>query len=157
MNKAEYAAPVPDIEREVDEIIKRGPFEGPAAGHPGRAYEESKRRKAGMTTEECIKSLRVLLECVDDKLQGERDKMTKLVNLKPSSFEFVLLETIERLERHGHWIECDYKRLEHGEIETEPNAGLCCSVCRMGFQKRKMTYRQYCAACGARMDGEEEQ
>lgn len=41
MGKAEYAAPIPEIEREVEEIIKQGPFEGPAAGHPGRAYEES--------------------------------------------------------------------------------------------------------------------
>ena len=54
--------------------------------------------------------------------------------------------------RHGRWIECDYKRLEHGMLETEPNAGLCCSECRTAFQKKKMTYKQYCAACGARMD-----
>lgn len=53
--------------------------------------------------------------------------------------------------RHGRWIECDYKHLEHGMIETEPNAGLCCSECRAAFQKKKMTYKQYCAACGARM------
>lgn len=58
-------------------------------------------------------------------------------------------------ERHGRWIECDYKHIEHGMIETEPNAGLCCSECRAAFQKRKMTYKQYCAACGARMYGGE--
>ena len=55
--------------------------------------------------------------------------------------------------RHGRWIECDYKHIEHGMIETEPKAGLCCSECRTAFQKKKMTYKQYCAACGARMDG----
>lgn len=54
--------------------------------------------------------------------------------------------------RHGRWIECDYKHMEHGMIETEPKAGLCCSECRAAFQKKKMTYNQYCAACGARMD-----
>lgn len=108
-----------------------------------------------MTTEECVKSLRVLLECVDDKLQGERDKMTKLIDIKPSSFEFVLLETIEKLEQHGHWIECDYKHMEHGMIEIATNAGLFCSECGTAFQKKKMTYKQYCPACGARMDGGE--
>ena len=51
----------------------------------------------------------------------------------------------------GHWIECDYKHLEHGFMETEPNAGMCCSNCRTAFQKKKMTYKQYCAACGAKM------
>lgn len=133
-----------------------------------------------MTIDECIESLNVLLGCVDDKLQGERDKMTKLVDLKPSSFEFILFETIRKLEwlrqvcaldrsegvlimqqkqidaqpvRHGRWIECDYKHIEHGMIETEPNAGLYCSECRAAFQKKKMTYKQYCAACGAQMDG----
>ena len=62
--------------------------------------------------------------------------------------------TIEAVPvRHGRWIECDWKHLEHGMLESEPNAGLCCSNCRTGFQKKKMTYKQYCPACGARMDG----
>lgn len=61
--------------------------------------------------------------------------------------------TIEPEVRHGRWIECDYKHLEHGFMETEPNAGPCCSECRTAFQKKKMTYKQYCAACGAKMDG----
>ena len=51
-----------------------------------------------MTSKECIESLQLILGCIDDKLQGERDKTTKLVDLKPSSFEFVLLATIDRLE-----------------------------------------------------------
>lgn len=38
--------------------------------------------------------------------------------------------TIEPEVRHGRWIECDYKHMEHGMIETEPKAGLCCSECR---------------------------
>lgn len=62
------------------------------------------------------------------------------------------MPTIEPEVRHGRWIECDYKHLEHGFMETEPKAGLCCSECRAAFQKKKMTYKQYCAACGARMD-----
>ena len=57
--------------------------------------------------------------------------------------------------RHGRWLECDYKHMDHGMIETEPKAGLCCSECRTAFQKKKMTYKQYCAACGAKMDGGE--
>jgi hypothetical protein len=55
--------------------------------------------------------------------------------------------------RHGRWIECDYKHMEHGMIETEPKAGLCCSECRTGFKKNRMTYKAFCPACGARMDG----
>lgn len=55
--------------------------------------------------------------------------------------------------RHGRWIECDYKHIEHGMIETEPKAGLCCSECRIGFKKNRMTYKAFCPACGARMDG----
>lgn len=58
--------------------------------------------------------------------------------------------------RHGRWIECDYKRLEHGMIETYPKAGYCCSVCRTAFEKKKMTYKQHCPHCGAKMDGGDE-
>lgn len=58
--------------------------------------------------------------------------------------------------RHGRWIECDYKKLEHGFLETYPKAGLCCSVCRAGFEKKKMTYKQHCPCCGAKMDGGDE-
>lgn len=57
--------------------------------------------------------------------------------------------------RHGRWIECDYKHLEHGMIEIVTNGGLFCSECGTAFQKKKMTYKQYCAACGAKMDGGE--
>lgn len=56
--------------------------------------------------------------------------------------------------RNGRWIECDYKHMEHGMIETEPKAGLCCTECRTGFKKKNMTYKQYCPACGARMDAD---
>ena len=54
--------------------------------------------------------------------------------------------------RHGYWIECDYKTLEHGEIESAYKAGLCCSECRTGFKKNHMTYKAFCPACGAKMD-----
>ncbi len=51
-----------------------------------------------MNCDECIEALQILLSCVvDDKLQGERDKMTKLIDIKPSSFEFVLKTTINLL------------------------------------------------------------
>lgn len=71
-----------------------------------------------------------------------------------------MIDTIENepsadveLVRHGRWIECDYKKLEHGFLETYPKAGLCCSVCRARFEKKKMTYKQYCPNCGSRMNG----
>jgi len=63
--------------------------------------------------------------------------------------------TIEPEVRHGRWIECDYKHVEHGMIEIVTNGGLFCSECGTAFQKKKMTYKQFCAACGARMDGGE--
>ena len=50
-----------------------------------------------MNCDECIEALQILLSCVDDKLQGERDKITKLIDIKPSSFEFVLKTTINLL------------------------------------------------------------
>lgn len=64
-----------------------------------------------------------------------------------------IMPTVRTEPVHARWIECDYKHLEHGMIETESNAGLCCSNCRSSFEKKKMTYKQYCAACGAKMDG----
>ena len=72
------------------------------------------------------------------------DKIMRVIDEQP---------TIEPEVRHGRWIECDYKHMEHGMIETEPKAGLCCSECRTGFKKKNMTYKQYCPACGAKMDG----
>lgn len=57
--------------------------------------------------------------------------------------------------RHGRWIECDYKTLEHGEIESAYKAGICCSECRTGFKKNHMAYKAFCPACGAKMDKEE--
>ena len=56
---------------------------------------------------------------------------------------------------HGHWIECDYKYLENGFIETDVNAGLYCSNCRTAFQKKNMTYKLHCPVCGAKMDERE--
>lgn len=51
-----------------------------------------------MNIDECIKSLVTLLYCVDDHVQGERDKLTKLVDIKPSSFEYVIESVINILE-----------------------------------------------------------
>ena len=55
--------------------------------------------------------------------------------------------------RHGKWLDCDYKKLEHGFIETYPNAGKCCSNCRTGFKKEIVEGYIFCPNCGARMDG----
>ena len=57
---------------------------------------------------------------------------------------------------HGRWIECDYKYLEHGCIETDVNAGLYCSNCRTAFKKMNMTYKLHCPSCGAKMDESED-
>lgn len=56
--------------------------------------------------------------------------------------------------RHGYWIECDYKHMEHGFIETDVNGGLCCSECRTGFKKSDLRIKSYCPNCGAKMDGD---
>lgn len=52
-----------------------------------------------MSISDCIESLNLFISLVYDRPQGERDKITKLLDLKPSSFEFVLIETIELLEQ----------------------------------------------------------
>lgn len=61
------------------------------------------------------------------------------------------LPIINLVESEGEWIECDYKTLEHGEIETHYNAGLVCSKCRVGFKKENLPYKKFCPSCGARM------
>ena len=65
--------------------------------------------------------------------------------------ELESLPTIHTRQRQGRWIECDYKTLEHGEIESAYKAGLCCSECRTGFKKNHMTYKAFCPNCGADM------
>lgn len=66
------------------------------------------------------------------------------------------LDTVEAEPvRHGYWIECDYKHMEHGFIETDVNGGLCCSECRTGFKKSDLRIKSYCPNCGAKMDGKE--
>jgi hypothetical protein len=54
----------------------------------------------------------------------------------------------------AHWEECDYKTFEHGEIETHYGKGFCCSLCRCGFKKDELKYRNFCPSCGAKMDGD---
>lgn len=55
--------------------------------------------------------------------------------------------------KHGKWLDCDYKKLEHGFVETYPNAGMCCSNCRTGFKKEIVEGFIFCPNCGARMEG----
>lgn len=54
----------------------------------------------------------------------------------------------------GEWLECDYKTFEHGEIETHYGKGFYCSLCRCGFKKDELKYRNFCPSCGAKMDGD---
>lgn len=70
-------------------------------------------------------------------------------------------EAVERIEdvstvdaepvRHGQWIECDYKCMEHGFVETYAKGGLCCSECKTGFKKSELRIKSYCPNCGAAM------
>ena len=85
-----------------------------------------------------------------------QDPYSEIAYLLPEDVESIPTADVEPV-RHGQWIECDYKRLEHGFIETYPNAGYCCSVCRTAFEKKKMTYKQYCTKCGAEMSGGEQE
>ena len=116
-----------------------------------------------MNVSECIESLQLILNCMDDKLQGERDKITKLIDLKPSSFEFVLKTAINLLcetqkaepELRAKWI----------PIDAAPDTRVAkCSNCgfwqksngndKTGkYQIHKYVYR-FCSCCGARMDAE---
>ena len=57
--------------------------------------------------------------------------------------------------KRGKWIDVDYKTLEHGFIETHYGKGLCCSLCRCGFKKDELKYRNFCPSCGARMRGDD--
>lgn len=95
-----------------------------------------------MNTSECIEALEILLKCMDDKLQGERDKMTKLIDLKPSSFEYVLKETINLLTveaepvLRGRWIYDDDSGIDY------------CSECGTVSSPTN-----FCPCCGAKMEG----
>ena len=51
-----------------------------------------------MTHEECILSVKLIMECLTDEENGERNKVTTLKDLKPSSFLFVMDQVIEHLE-----------------------------------------------------------
>lgn len=99
-----------------------------------------------------------------DKL--EKDLMDMAHNeLMPDYFRQMCMSMAERVSkeptieaepvRHGYWIECDYKSMEHGFIETYVNAGLCCSECRTGFKKSELRIKLHCPNCGAKMDKEE--
>ena len=70
---------------------------------------------------------------------------------KAKGFRYAM-KMIERLEPDiAEWIETDYKKLEHTEIETIPNGGIYCSHCKTGFKKGELRFRSYCPNCGYRM------
>lgn len=61
-------------------------------------------------------------ECGADSLLFDRGQRRALIN----SIQDILAIKAADVEpvRHGRWIECDYKKLEHGFLETYPKAGL---------------------------------
>ncbi len=59
-------------------------------------------------------------------------------------------ESKESLD-HAVWIECNYKKLEHGFLETYLNEGLYCSGCRNGFRRKDVEHLTHCPKCGAKM------
>lgn len=86
----------------------------------------------------------VYLECANDK---DNSRANRIIGA------FDDLPTIDAEPvRHGRWIDCDYKKLEHGFVETYPNAGKCCSNCRTGFKKEIIEGYIFCPNCGAKMD-----
>ena len=48
------------------------------------------------------------------------------------------------------WVTCDYKKLEHGFIETYPGKGIYCSNCRIGLEIGNKWYK-FCPNCGKKM------
>lgn len=48
--------------------------------------------------QETITMLKILLSCIDDRTQGERDNRTVIEKVKPSETEFILKTSIELLE-----------------------------------------------------------
>ena len=89
----------------------------------------------------------VYAECADDDTNNRANRII-------DDFDDLPAADVQEV-RHGKWVECDYKKLEHGFIETFPNEGVCCSNCRTAFRKRDLWVKNYCPNCGARMDGEE--
>lgn len=62
------------------------------------------------------------------------------------------MKMIEKLEpEKAEWVECDYKKLEHTEIETIQNGGFYCSHCNTGFKKGELRFLNYCPNCGFQM------
>lgn len=84
--------------------------------------------------------------------------------MSPSVFAYVCNEVIDHIPnadvapvKYGQWMECDYKKLEHGFVETYPNKGIYCSLCRAGFKKDELMVRNFCPSCGADMGCEKEE
>lgn len=59
------------------------------------------------------------------------------------------IDALQQVRKVGKWVQCDWKHLEHGFMETDVDAGMYCTNCRTVFQKKKMTYTSYCPACGS--------
>lgn len=62
-------------------------------------------------------------------------------------------EDVQPVKR-GHWVKCDYKTVEHGEVQTYIGQGVYCSNCRTGKHKNEVKEWACCPHCGARMNGE---
>ena len=103
-----------------------------------------------MNVSECIEALQIVMDCMDDKLQGERDKITKLIDLKPSSFEYVLKSAINLLKMHT----ADAEQVRRGHWEKSFSGAeniKYCSEC--GGAAVMLRTFDYCPYCGAYMKG----
>lgn len=54
-----------------------------------------------MNKEELIESLELLINQCRDLPQDEKDKVSIIEDIKPSSYKYVLIETIEYLKRYA--------------------------------------------------------
>ena len=56
---------------------------------------------------------------------------------------------------HARWEEADWREYDAQSCETIrfPKAEIVCSDCRNAFKKESLRIQSFCPACGAKMDG----
>ena len=48
------------------------------------------------------------------------------------------IDALQQVRKVGKWVQCDWKHLEHGFMESDVDAGMYCTNCRTVFKKDKM-------------------